>query len=369
MGGQLNPYARPAMMSAPEHVVSEMRDDVVCFRLHDPQEHYRAVGLLQELRRPRDWMPLQRRGDIWELDFPRLPVDRMEYQFKGVLADGSGDEVFCDPANPLRAPGAFGEKSVLQAPRYRPPVWASESPAGLLLRASLPSRTLRGEVDVAVWSSPEVDVEDDAPLLVAHDGPEYAELSSLLGFAAHMTDRGVLPAMRVALLQPPWPRDEHYSASAAYARALVTEILPALEWLAPTGGDRRQRVAMGASLGALALLHAHRLRPQAFGGLFLQSGSYFRQRYDRQESGFPRFRRISRFVGSVLNAESFADPVPVVLTCGTVEENLPNNRAVTAALQRQGYDARLAVNRDAHNYVGWRDTFDPHLCDLLAKVW
>jgi enterochelin esterase family protein len=29
----------------------------------------------------------------------------------------------------------------------------------------------------------------------------------------------------------------------------------------------------------------------------------------------------------------------------------------------------LHVNRDAHNYVGWRDALDPHLVDLLARAW
>jgi S-formylglutathione hydrolase FrmB len=57
------------------------------------------------------------------------------------------------------------------------------------------------------------------------------------------------------------------------------------------------------------------------------------------------------------------------MTCGTVEENLANNRAVRDALVAQGYDVYLFENRDAHNWVGWRDTFDPHLTDLLTKVW
>ena len=55
---------------------------------------------------------------------------------------------------------------------------------------------------------------------------------------------------------------------------------------------------MGASLGALAMLHAHRRSPAAFGGLFLQSGSFFRPRFDAHEPGFPRFGRIARFVGA-----------------------------------------------------------------------
>ena len=39
------------------------------------------------------------------------------------------------------------------------------------------------------------------------------------------------------------------------------------------------------------------------------------------------------------------------------------------ALQRQGYDVRFTRNRDAHNWISWRDTFDPHLIDLLREMW
>jgi enterochelin esterase family protein len=35
------------------------------------------------------------------------------------------------------------------------------------------------------------------------------------------------------------------------------------------------------------------------------------------------------------------------------------------ALTAQGYGAALHEVRDAHNYVAWRDAFDPHLTGLL----
>ena len=52
-------------------------------------------------------------------------------------------------------------------------------------------------------------------------------------------------------------------------------------------------VGMGASLGALAMLHAQRRFARMFAGLFLQSGSFFMPRYDSQESGFSRYARIT----------------------------------------------------------------------------
>ncbi len=89
---------------------------------------------------------------------------------------------------------------------------------------------------------------------------------------------------------------------------------------------------------------------------------------DEQESGFERFTRVTGFVEGVLRSGPAADPVPVVMTCGLIEENVENNRLMTRALQAQGYDTRLVENRDVHNYVGWRDTFDPNLVDLLQRV-
>jgi enterochelin esterase family protein len=129
-------------------------------------------------------------------------------------------------------------------------------------------------------------------------------------------------------------------------------------------------VGVGTSLGGLAMLHAQRREPRAFAGLFLQSGSFFRPYHDRQESGFPRYRRIVRFTDRVVGSGRRSRGArPSVLTCGRVEENLANNREMAAALRAQGYPVDLFEVPDAHNYTGWRDALDPHLTDLLRRVW
>jgi enterochelin esterase-like enzyme len=324
--------------------------DGVRFRVEDRERAFGTVRLYQDIQRPRNGPPFDAGEGGWELEFRRPQVDRMEY-----LIDVDGHMV-PDPENPLRAPGAFGDKSVIEFPGYAPPAWLNGSgPGGTIIHTGIRSRVLKTELPVILWSSADADPRLAFPLVVAHDGSEYANLASLLSLLARHGP------IRAALLDPVIDRDEIYSASANYARALSTEVLPALSLQAPAS----LRIGVGASLGALAMLHAQRLRPSSFGALFLQSGSFFRQRFDRQESGFPRFRRIARFVGEVLSATSTAAPIPITMTCGTVEENLTNNRAVAAALKRQGHPVQLHVNRDAHNYVAWRDCLDPHLTDLL----
>jgi enterochelin esterase-like enzyme len=347
----------------------------VTFRVLDPDGTLQEVRLYQEVQRPRVGPAFAPTGDgaAWELDFPRPAVDRLEYQLQ-LRYPGAGPLLLPDPANPLRADGPFGEKSVVEFPGYRPPAWlaaAGDPPAReRTTRLAVPSRVLRARVPVALWHSPGGRGrrrDEPLPLLVVHDGPEYARYAGLLAFLRQATMDGRLPRMRAALLDPV-DRNEHYSASPAWSRALVSEVLPALQALAPTPPGRRHLVGMGASLGALATLAAARTAPASFGGLFLQSGSFFRPATDPHERGHPRFRRICRFVDD-LAAGGSADPLPVAMTCGTVEENLPGNRVVRDALAAQGYRVGLAEHRDAHNWIAWRDTLDPWLVGLLEELW
>ena len=289
------------------------------------------------------------RTRLWELTAPRPDVDRIEYQFELIHRDGSS-EYATDPQNPLRASGPWGDKSVLELPGYEPPEWLGSEQTGDVQNLELPSRLLHTSLPAVLWAHP--DADEGSPLLVAHDGPEYAEHSSLV------TLLGRLPPLRAALIAPV-NRNEMYSASARYARALVEEILPALP-AAPV------RVGLGASLGALALLHAHRRHPNSFDGLFLQSGSFFRRR-DLYERWFPRFPRISRFVGSVLGGGT-PRPIPLTISCGNVEENLASNRVVAEALREQGHDVDFREFRDGHNWVAWRDDLHPRLSELIHRA-
>jgi enterochelin esterase family protein len=338
---------------------------VVLFRLADPGERYLDVHLRSDLPLEQGRQALARRNGEWRLRLDLPAVSRLEYQFEVRDHDG-GTEYLCDPDNPKRAPGAFGEKSVLLAPGYTPPAWLEAEPAtGRRRDLVVRGRGLGAEVHLQVWSPDSAAEDHPLPLLVAHDGPEYDALARLTRFAAAAIAAGALPPLRIALLAP-GDRDEWYSASARYAAALVRDVLPAI---GAATSVRGAPVGMGASLGALAMLHAQRRYPDAFGGLFLQSGSYFVPRFDAHESGFGRYQRVVRAVSGILHAGPFPAPVPVTLTCGAAEENAHNNRLMARALAVQGYDVTLEELTDTHNYTAWRDGFDPHLTRLLAAAW
>jgi enterochelin esterase family protein len=238
------------------------------------------------------------------------------------------------------------------------------APPGNSRVLDLPVPSLDQPVRVCIWSPADAPDDERLPLLLVHDGPEYDTLASLTRYISAGIAGASLPRLRVALLGP-GQRDLWYSANPAYARAVRSHVLPALTSELATS----KRAGMGASLGALAMLHVHCRYPDALDALFLQSGSFFCPRLDEQERRFAYYRRIVRFVASVHDGRGLPGrPVPTVLTCGSDEENLANNRQMAAALRAAGYDATLHEVAGGHDYAAWRDALDPHLALLLERM-
>jgi enterochelin esterase-like enzyme len=338
-------------------------DGTAAFRVPDPEDRLAGVRLHQDVPIAGGQLDFHRDGDGWQLVVTRPPVNRMEYLVELRYRDGHTETV-PDPGNPRQVAGAFGPKSVLEFPPYRPPGWlAAPAGPGRTRSFDLPVPALGGAVGVRTWSPAGAGDGEPLPLLVAHDGPEYDTLASLTRYLSAGVTGGWLPRLRAALLSP-GPRDRWYSANTRYTRALALTVIPALTArLAVTA-----RVGMGASLGGLAMLHAHCRHPGAFDALFLQSGSFFCPRFDDHERRFPYYRRIVAFVAGVHAGGLPGRPVPVALTCGVIEENAGNNRLMAGTLRAAGYPAELHEVRDMHNYTAWRDAFDPHLTRLLRQV-
>lgn len=332
----------------------------VGFRLRDHDHRLRAVRLASALAVDDPAFTYDRAGRTWELRLPRPAVHRIEYKLELHHAGGEVETV-CDPDNPRRVAGGFGDSSELWCDDYREPDWLHLPPApGDWREVDLPLPSVRAEMVARIWSP----VTPTPHVVLAHDGPDYHRYGRLGRYAAAMIAAGRVPPFHLVLL-PPGERFEWYSANPAYGRALAREVLPKVT--AELGTDRPV-VGVGASLGALAMLHAQRRHPAGFAGLFLQSGSFFQPRFDRQESGFRRYLRIVRFTGRVARRAD-GPAVPVAMTCGSVEENLANNADMARVLTGHGYPVTFAEVPDGHNWTGWRDAFDPHLTRLLQQVF
>ena len=335
-----------------------VEDDVIAFRIADPEQLFGGVRLWCDLTLPDT--TFERVAGGWELRLPLPAVDRVEYLLEVTRADAT--ESWLDPGNPLRVGGAFGDHSWLALPGYREPDWLLVAPVPHERTAITIGGTPVGDIDVSLWAPADAGADEDLPLLISHDGPEMDELGGLTHFVGAMIATGRLPRMRVALLAP-GERNPRYAANPAYADALCHHVVPGLAVL-----SARRPVLMGQSLGALAALHAEWTHPGTFAGLVLQSGSFFTPELDPQESGFEFWDQVSGFVSSVLTAAAPSTP-PVSVVFGSAEENAGNNRLVERRLAELGLDVVRGEVRDGHTWTCWRDLLDPHLPDLLAKAW
>ena len=97
------------------------------FRVADPEGRYTAVRLCSDLHLSDRERSFARDGAEWVLEIDAPSIARLEYHLEVTDADGVS-ETGPDPGNPFRAPGAFGEKSVLLTPGYEPPAWLDVPP-------------------------------------------------------------------------------------------------------------------------------------------------------------------------------------------------------------------------------------------------
>lgn len=339
-------------------LVTEVEGEDVVVRYADPEHAASSVRVWAHLRLGDTSMSEVDGG--WEVRLTDLPVDRLEY-----LLDVDG-EMQPDPSNPRLTSGPFGDHSWITLPAYREPRWLeADRCEGVRMALSLP-RTGAGRLDAEVWSPADVGDDEPLPLLVSHDGPEMDAYGGLTAYVAAMIAAGTLPPLRLALVAP-GPRNKRYAANPAYTRALTNRLVPALTAAVATGA---RPVLMGQSLGALAALHAAWTSPAAFAGVFLQSGSFFTPELDPQECRFEHWREVTGFVASVHAATQAAPAAPpMTLTCGTAEENHPNNLAMRDHLAAVGVEVGWGEVRDGHTWTCWRDTLHPHLTELLLRVW
>ena len=163
--------------------------DAVDFELPDPERRFERVSLYQEIARPRVGPPFELNGGAWQLRLPRPRADRLEYLLE---IDGA---LTTDPTNPLRAPGPFGDKSVIEWPEYQTPRWLdTAAPAGTVEPVDIRYRRLDASVRVLLYATPERPTPG-APLLVVHDGPEYAQFSELTRFLDVMSSESRIPPL------------------------------------------------------------------------------------------------------------------------------------------------------------------------------
>ncbi len=326
----------------------------------------REVRLFTDVARPERVVPMERTSEGWfTLRLPAPEVDRVEYSFQVVDESGRVDWTL-DPRNERRVDAPFGPKSEVLAPSYQAPPWIGDEtpvPKGTLREVPIPGP--HGNLRKAwVFRPAGFALDADLPIAIFLDGGDYLRYAGLRAALDYLIAKRMIAPVRAVFL-PPARRFDEYSAGGRTALWLTRGLPRILARYFPVPRQADRRVGIGASLGGLALLHAHWTSPGFFGRLVLQSGSFFRRDSDAMEKVFEHFGRICRFVRSVESTARPAPPIPIRLSCGIAEENLVNNRKIHGVLRERGYEVSLTEFRDCHNWIAWRDALAPDLGAVL----
>jgi enterochelin esterase family protein len=297
--------------------------------------------------------------DVWTLVLDIRPEARVEYKLE--VQRGDHTELIRDPLNPDHARDPFGANSVVRGFRYVKPEWTEEhgnARRGTVVDLELESKVFGGPRPYSVYLPARFREDRVYPLVVVHDGRDYADYASFITVLDNLIHRLEIPPLIAALIQSP-DRLAEYGANPDHGRHLVDELLPDLESRYRVGPPSR-RVLLGASFGGVAALHAAWTHPGAFDKLLLQSGSFAFSDVGVNDMG-PVFDPVVEWMAR-FRANPGRPARRIFLSVGVYESLVYFNRSILPVLQSTGAEVRLVEALDGHNWENWRD----HLRDGLT---
>lgn len=319
---------------------------------------HRVVGLPDDL-------PLRRieGTDLWYVVVEIPAESRVEYQFE--VRRGDEWERFNDPRNPRIARSPVGDSSVCYGLGYHVPDWAlpdDEARPGELLEMEVRSQAQRRTNRVTLYLPARfrMQLSPDGhaprkryPLLVVHDGGdflEYASMKTVLDNLIHRLDM----AETVVAFTYPGDRLVEYPNNAAHARFITSELIPLLEEEYPLIGQPPGRCLMGSSFGAVAALSTAVRKPDYFGSLLLQSGSFVFTDIGDDHGEGPAFDPVVKFMNRY-RARPTRVAERLFISCGVYEPLIVQNRSMLSVFTEAGMQVNYEESRDGHNWESWRD--------------
>ncbi|MZD08671.1 enterochelin esterase [Streptomyces sp. SID5785] len=285
-----------------------------------------------------------------------------------------------DPLNRHCVPTRWGaaESSVLALPDAPAEAWAGVPdglPAGRVERHRAPAAALGGPRDVWVYLPPgHRDPAPDGdggllPVLVLGDGDMWFGRMRFQHVLDALVARGLLPPLAVlapdAVDRP--TRARQLGAHDAYVEYLADELLPWAWERWPVTADPGRTVVAGQGLGAMAALHAGRLRPDCFGHVVAQSPSLW------WRPGTPPGSEHRDTFGTPWMVGQFASGAPRLATVH-LDVGLHEGAAVDhcRALYDTLHSVRCAVTRREFNggpdHICWQQALADRLVGLLGPA-
>jgi enterochelin esterase-like enzyme len=309
----------------------------------------------------------------WERSYELAGDVRTGYWFTTTLVPSGTDDLIVDPLNPrghvyTANPDDPDDEevtlSLIELPRARPFRWSVPTegvPQGEVATERLSSPRLGNERQVFTYKPADYDAGRTYPLLICFDGWAFAQesyvpvptvLDNLIAEESIPPVVAVLPDSLDSAT-----RLRELNLHEPFVEFLTEELLPWTHDRLSFDDDPKRTVVAGASLGGLAAAFCGLRRPDLFGLVLSQSGSFQR--------GLP---------------EAFAEadrlPVRFALDVGVLETTTferfasiyHSNLHMRDVLVAKGYDVSFREFPGGHDYLWWRETIADGLIALLTPA-
>jgi len=309
----------------------------------------------------------------WERSYELARDVRTAYWFTHALVFSGAGDLIPDPLNPRRhlytadpelADDEEVSASLVELPDALPFRWSvsdGQVARGTTSMHRLSSALLGNERRVYTYLPTGYDRARSYPLVVCFDGRAYVDdayvpLPTVLD---NLIAAGSIPPV-VAVLPDSLDgetRSRELGLDDAFVAFLVEELLPWAHERLSFDDDPARTVVAGSSLGGLAAAFCGLRRPDVFGLVLSQSGSFQRGLPAEFAAAERLPLRFSLDVGALETApfERFASLYHA-------------NLHLRDVLQAKGYDVELRVFPGGHDYFWWRETVADGLVALLGRV-
>lgn len=280
-----------------------------------------------------------------------------------------------DPWNPRRR--LFG--SVIELPDAPPQPWSQRiegTPEGRVVETTLHSDTLGEDRTIGVYLPHEFDpTRGPYPYVIVFDGELYGLMPDpeipTPTILDNLIAQGRLPPMVAVLVASQGTRNRDLLMSAPFCGFVANELVPWLrrEYRAAEAPD--QATLAGASLGGLFSSYCALQRPDVFGEVLSQSGSF-----GASPGAFETTAPYQVEAGALMREVRDAPwrPVRFWMEVGIFEttyiiagdHQLSENRAMRDLLIAKGYDVSYREYSGGHDFVTWRGSLADGLIHLAG---
>jgi enterochelin esterase family protein len=258
-----------------------------------------------------------------------------------------------DPERSERADNPwYKEVSAVYGPDYRPDPYAEPEPlpetfsVGETKRLRITSRHLHQTRRVSLYT-PKGYEGEPLPVVYVQDGVAFYRYAKLHLVLERLLQDGLARPAHLAFIEPT-DRTLEYGFNGAYRKFVLEEALPEVEGAVSVTGER---IALGASLGALVSVLLALDAPELFRTVVTFSGAFVGT---PDEKDFYASKE-SWALDTLKTRERL--PLRFYTEVGTLEWLTTVNRELAGVLEDKGYEHVYHERNAGHNWTSWKNGF------------